>query len=67
MLYNTKQNQKDAQKLLSSELKTKTQQLLSILQSNLWQILSPLEKLVGDLSSAIQEELISSTGLSIRF
>jgi len=35
MLYNTKQNQKDAQKLLSSELKTKTQQLLSILQSNL--------------------------------
>ena len=51
-LYFTKQAQKDAGKLASSGLKTKAQQLLTILQSDPWQNPPPFEKLVGDLSGA---------------
>ncbi|MDB4251142.1 Txe/YoeB family addiction module toxin [Amylibacter sp.] len=49
-LYCTKQAQKDARKLASSGLKTKAQQLLTILKSDPWQTPPPFEKLVGDLS-----------------
>jgi toxin YoeB len=56
-LYFTKQAQKDARKLASSGLKTKAQQLLSILQSDPWQNPPPFEKLVGDLSSAYSRRI----------
>ena len=66
-LYFTQQAQKDASKLPYSGLKTKAQQLLTILRSDPWQNPPPFEKLVGDLSGANQEESIFSIGLSIRF
>ena len=52
-LYYTKQAQKDAKKLASSNLKTKAQTLLTILEEDPWQSPPPLEKLVGDLSGAL--------------
>lgn len=51
-LYYTKQAQKDARKLASSGLKTKAQNLLSIIQQDPYQTPPPNEKLVGDLSGA---------------
>ena len=51
-LFYTKQAQKDARKLASSGLKTKAQQLLSILQSDPLQTPPPFEKLVGALTGA---------------
>jgi Txe/YoeB family toxin of toxin-antitoxin system len=56
-LYYTKQAQKDARKLASSGLKTKAQQLLTILQSDSWQTQPPYEKLVGDLSGAYSRRI----------
>jgi toxin YoeB len=56
-LYFTKQAQKDAGKLASSGLKTKAQQLLTILQSDPWQNPPPFEKLVGDLSGAYSRRI----------
>ena len=56
-LYFTKQAQKDAGKLASSRLKTKAQQLLTILQSDPWQNPPPFEKLVGDLSGAYSRRI----------
>ena len=56
-LYFTKQAQKDARKLASSGLKTKAQQLLTILQSDPWQNQPPFEKLVGDLSGAYSRRI----------
>ena len=56
-LYFTKQAQKDARKLASSGLKTKAQQLLTILQSDPWQNPPPFEKLVGDLSGAYSRRI----------
>ena len=56
-LYYTKQAQKDAQKLASSGLKAKAQQLLAILQSDQWQNPPPYEKLVGDLSGAYSRRI----------
>ena len=56
-LYYTKQAQKDARKLASSGLKTKAQQLLTILQSDPWQIPPPFEKLVGDLTGAYSRRI----------
>ncbi|KRO86200.1 MAG: toxin of toxin-antitoxin system [Rhodobacter sp. BACL10 MAG-120910-bin24] len=56
-LYFTKQAQKDAGKLASSGLKTKAQQLLTILQSDPWQNPLPFEKLVGDLSGAYSRRI----------
>ena len=56
-LYYTKQAQKDARKLTSSRLKTKAQQLLTILQSDPWQAPPPFEKLVGDLSGAYSRKI----------
>ena len=51
-LYYTKQAQKDAGRLAASRLKTKVQQLLTIVQSAPWQTQPPFEKLIGDLSGA---------------
>ena len=56
-LYYTKQAHKDARKLASSGLKAKAQQLLTILQSDLWQNPPPYEKLVGDLSGAYSRRI----------
>ena len=56
-LYYTKQAQRDARKLASSGLKTKAQQLLTILQSDSWQSPPPFEKLVGDLSGAYSRRI----------
>tara|TARA_B110000261_G_scaffold161149_1_gene202082 strand:- start:208 stop:468 length:261 start_codon:yes stop_codon:yes gene_type:complete len=56
-LYYTKQAQKDARKLALSGLKTKAQQLLTILQSDPWQNPPPYEKLVGDLSGAYSRRI----------
>jgi toxin YoeB len=56
-LYYTKQAQKDARKLASSGLKTKAQQLLTILQSDPWQNPPPYERLVGDLSGAYSRRI----------
>jgi toxin YoeB len=53
----TKQAQKDARKLALSGLKTKAQQLLTILQSDPWQNPPPYEKLVGDLSGAYSRRI----------
>jgi toxin YoeB len=56
-LYYTKQAQKDARKLASSGLKTKVQQLLTILQSDPWQTPPPFGKLVGDLTGAYSRRI----------
>jgi len=56
-LYYTKQAQKDAGKLASSGLKTKAQQLLTILQSDPWKTPPPFEKLVGDLTGAYSRRI----------
>jgi len=56
-LYYTKQAQKDARKLASSGLKTKAQQLLTILKSDPWQTPPPFEKLVGDLTGAYSRRI----------
>jgi len=56
-LYYTKQAQKDARKLASSGLKTKAQQLLTILKSDPWQTPPPFEKLVGDLTGAYSKRI----------
>ena len=53
----TKQAQKDAEKLASSNLKTKAQSLLTMLQEDPWQSPPPLEKLVGDLSGAYSRRI----------
>ena len=56
-LYYTKQAQKDARKLAASGLKSKAQQLLTILQSDPWQAPPPFEKLVGDLTGAYSRRI----------
>jgi toxin YoeB len=56
-LYYTKQAQKDARKLASSGLKTKAQQILTILQSDPWRTPPPFEKLVGDLTGAYSRRI----------
>ena len=48
----TKQAQKDAKKLSSAGLRSKTEKLLKILQENPYQKPPPCEKLVGDLAGA---------------
>jgi Txe/YoeB family toxin of toxin-antitoxin system len=53
----TKQAQKDAKKLASSNLKDKAQALLSILQFDPFQNPPPYEKLVGDLEGAYSRRI----------
>ncbi|MGH1469976.1 MAG: Txe/YoeB family addiction module toxin [Cellvibrionaceae bacterium] len=56
-LYYTKQAQKDAQKLASSGLKNKAQELLSIIEVDPYQNPPPYEKLVGDLLGAYSRRI----------
>jgi len=53
----TKQAQKDAKKLSSSGLKTKAQDLLSILEKDPFQTPPRYEKLLGDLSGAYSRRI----------
>ena len=53
----TKQAQKDAKKLASSNLKLQAQRLLGIIAKNPFQIPPPYEKLVGDLAGAYSRRI----------
>ena len=53
----TKQAQKDARKLASSNLKTQAQRLLDIIAKNPFQNPPPCEKLVGDLAGAYSRRI----------
>jgi Txe/YoeB family toxin of toxin-antitoxin system len=53
----TKQAQKDAQKLASSGLKSKAEELIEILRTDPFQNPPPFEKLVGDLSGAYSRRI----------
>ncbi|MEH1830086.1 Txe/YoeB family addiction module toxin [Nostoc sp. C052] len=56
MIY-TKQAQKDAKKLASSNLKENAEELLAVLKENPFQNPLPYEKLVGDLSGAYSRRI----------
>jgi toxin YoeB len=56
LLY-TKQAQKDAKKLASSNLRDKVQALLNIIQTDPFQNPPPYEKLVGDLTGAYSRRI----------
>ncbi|HEY9890188.1 MAG TPA: Txe/YoeB family addiction module toxin [Candidatus Obscuribacterales bacterium] len=53
----TKQAQKDAKKLASSNLQDKAQMLLDVIQANPFQNPPPYEKLVGDLEGAYSRRI----------
>jgi Txe/YoeB family toxin of toxin-antitoxin system len=53
----TKQAQKDAKKIASSNLKPQAQRLLDILAKNPFQSPPPHEKLVGDLAGAFSRRI----------
>lgn len=53
----TKQAQRDAKKLASSNLRDKAQTLLSILREDPFQNPPPYEKLVGDLTGAYSRRI----------
>lgn len=53
----TKQAQKDAKKLSAAGLRSKTENLLKILQENPYQKPPPYEKLVGDLAGAFSRRI----------
>ncbi len=53
----TRQAQKDARKLASSNLRDKAQTLLDIIQVNPFQNPPPYEKLVGDLDGAYSRRI----------
>ncbi|NJL58077.1 Txe/YoeB family addiction module toxin [bacterium] len=53
----TKQAQKDAKKLASSNLQDKSQVLLDVIQTNPFQNPPPYEKLVGDLEGAYSRRI----------
>ena len=53
----TKQSQKDAKKLASSNLKPQAQRLLEIIAKNPLQNRPPYEKLVGDLAGAYSRRI----------
>jgi len=53
----TKQAQKDAKKLASSNLRDKAQALLNIIQVNPFQNPPPYEKLIGDLTGAYSRRI----------
>lgn len=56
-LHYSKQAQKDAKKLASSDLKSKAQTLLALLETDPFQNPPPFEKLVGDLSGAYSRRI----------
>jgi Txe/YoeB family toxin of toxin-antitoxin system len=53
----TKQAQKDAKKLASSNLKQPAQYLLKLLENNPYTTPPPYEKLIGDLSGAYSRRI----------
>ncbi len=53
----TKQAQKDARKIASSNLKSQAQHLLDIIAENPFQNPPPYEKLVGDLTGAYSRRI----------
>lgn len=53
----TKQAQKDARKLASSNLKPQAQRLLDVIAKNPFQNPPPYEKLVGDLAGAYSRRI----------
>ncbi|MBD1873856.1 Txe/YoeB family addiction module toxin [Nodosilinea sp. FACHB-131] len=53
----TKQAQKDAKKLVASNLKQKAQGLLDVLQADPFQNPPPYEKLMGDLAGAYSRRI----------
>ena len=53
----TKQAQRDAKKLASSELKDKAQEILTLLQVNPFKTPPSYEKLVGDLAGAYSRRI----------
>ena len=53
----TKQAQKDAKKISSAGLRSKTEKLLEILRNNPCQPVPPFEKLLGDLSGAYSRRI----------
>jgi toxin YoeB len=53
----TKQAQKDAKKIASSDLKKKASVLIEILKTNPFQVPPPYEKLIGDLSGAYSRRI----------
>lgn len=53
----TKQAQKDAKKLVSSNLKDKAQEILEILEKNPFKDYPPYERLIGDLSGAFSRRI----------
>ena len=53
----TKQAQKDAKKIASSNLKTQAQRLLDIIGKNPYQNPPPYEKLIGDLAGAYSRRI----------
>ena len=57
ILVYTKQAKKDAKKIASSGLKSKTQDLLDILREDPYQRHPPFEKLVGDLYGACSRRI----------
>ncbi len=53
----TKQAQKDAKKIASTNLRPQTQRLIDGLAKNPFQIPPPYEKLVGDLAGALSRRI----------
>ena len=53
----TKQAQKDARKIASSNLKPQTERMLDLLTENPFQNPPPYEKLVGDLAGAYSRRI----------
>jgi Txe/YoeB family toxin of toxin-antitoxin system len=53
----TKQAQKDAKKLTSSNLRPKAENLLTLLREDPYRTSPPFEKLVGDLSGAYSRRI----------
>lgn len=53
----TKQARKDAKKLSSAELRSKTEKLIDILRKNPYQTPPPFEKLLGDLTGSYSRRI----------
>jgi toxin YoeB len=56
-IYYTKQAQKDAKKVASSNLRPQVEKLLAVLKLNPFQNRPPYEKLVGDLDGAYSRRI----------
>lgn len=56
-IYFSKQAQKDAKKIASSNLKKRAQEILDIIKENPFAEYPPYEKLIGDLSGAFSRRI----------